>query len=307
MPVIEAQHLRKTYGTTTAVDDVSLTLEQGQILAVLGPNGAGKTTTVEMIAGLRQADAGTVRVLGQDPQTRPESIREQVGMQLQAARLPARITVAEAVDLYGSFYADPADTTELLSRLGLTEKAGTAFKDLSGGQQQRLSIALALVGQPQIAILDELTTGLDPHARREVWGLIESVRDSGVSILLVTHFMDEAERLADEVVIIDEGRVVARGTPAELTAALADGYQFRMRFAEDLPAELVRTIRALPTVDQLTAHQGWYEVSGQPEGLPAVVQVLAQAGIIPTELGTITHTLEDAFVHTTTAREEIHS
>lgn len=307
MSVIEARHLRKTYGATTAVDDVSLTLEQGQILAVLGPNGAGKTTTVELIAGLRQADAGTVRVLGRDPQVHPESIREHVGMQLQAARLPARITVAEAVDLYGSFYPDPAETTELLSRLGLTEKAGTAFKDLSGGQQQRLSIALALVGRPQIAILDELTTGLDPHARREVWGLIESVRDSGVSILLVTHFMDEAERLADQVVIIDEGRVVASGTPAELTADLAEGYQFRMRFDDDLPAALLQRLRDLPEVDDLTAGRDQYEVTGQRNVLPAVVQVLAQADVIPAELGTVNHTLEDVFVHTTTAREEIRS
>lgn len=307
MSVIDARHLRKTYGATTAVDDVSLTLEQGQILAVLGPNGAGKTTTVEMIAGLRQADAGTVRVLGQDPQAHPASIREHVGMQLQAARLPGRITVAEAVDLYSSFYSDPADPTELLSQLGLREKAGTAFKDLSGGQQQRLSIALALVGRPQVAILDELTTGLDPHARREVWGLVESVRDSGVSILLVTHFMDEAERLADQVVIIDEGRVVASGTPAALTTSLAAGYQFRMRFAEELRAELVQNLRDLPLVDELTIDRDQYEVTGQREVLPAVVQVLARGGAIPTELNTVNHTLEDVFVHTTRRYEEISS
>ncbi|WP_147916496.1 ABC transporter ATP-binding protein [Ruania zhangjianzhongii] len=307
MSVIEAHQLRKTYGDTTAVDDVSLTLEEGQILAVLGPNGAGKTTTVEMIAGLRQADAGTVRVLGQDPQAHPASIREHVGMQLQAAHLPARITVAEAVDLYGSFYADPRDTTELLSQLGLGDKAGTAFKELSGGQQQRLSIALALVGRPRIAILDELTTGLDPHARREVWGLIESVRDSGVSILLVTHFMDEAERLADQVVIIDEGRVVASGSPTELTAALAEGYQFQMRFAEELPAELVQKLRDLAEVDELTTTGDRYQVTGQREVLPAVVSALSSAGAIPTELSTINHNLEDVFVHTTTSREEIRS
>lgn len=305
MPVLEAHHLRKDYGTTRAVDDVSLSLDEGQIVAVLGPNGAGKTTTVEMVAGLRQADAGTVRVLGRDPQVEPNAIRELVGMQLQAARLPGKITVGEALRLYASFYAHPADTGELLDRLGLTEKTDTAFKDLSGGQQQRLSIALALVGRPQIAILDELTTGLDPHARREVWGLIESVRDSGVSILLVTHFMDEAERLADQVVIIDDGRVVASGTPAELTGEMRDGYEFRMAFAEELPDQLVRTVRDLPEVISLSADQSSYAVTGTATVLPSVIGALASADVIPTEVRTVTHTLEDVFVQKT--RQEVHA
>lgn len=304
MSVLEAHHLRKDYGSTRAVDDVSLTLEEGQIVAVLGPNGAGKTTTVEMIAGLRQADAGSVRVLGLDPQADPHAIRELVGMQLQAARLPGKITVSEALRLYASFYANPADTGELLHRLGLTEKADTAFKDLSGGQQQRLSIALALVGRPQIAILDELTTGLDPHARREVWGLIESVRDSGVSILLVTHFMDEAERLADQVVIIDDGRVVASGTPAELTGEMREGYEFRMAFAEELPDQLVRTVRELPEVISLSADHSSYAVTGTATVLPSVIGALASADVIPTEVRTVTHTLEDVFVQKT--RQEVH-
>ena len=304
MPVIDAHHLRKTYGTTTAVDDVSLTLEEGQIVAVLGPNGAGKTTTVELIAGLRQADAGAVRVLGLDPQADPRAVREHLGMQLQAARLPGRITVREAVELYASFYADPADPTELLERLGLAAKARTAFKDLSGGQQQRLSIALALVGKPKVAILDELTTGLDPHARREVWQLIESVRDSGVSILLVTHFMDEAERLADEVVIIDDGRVVAAGTPAGLTARAGGQYAFQMRFAEELPADLAGALRELPEVTSLATADHTWTVTGLPAALPAVIGRLGHAERIPTDIHTLNRSLEDVFVQLT---DEVHA
>jgi len=302
MPVIEAHQLRKTYGTTVAVDDVSLTLQEGQIVAVLGPNGAGKTTSVELIAGLRQADSGTVDVLGRNPQRDPGSVRELVGMQLQEARLPAKITAREAVQLYASFYSDPADPDDLLDRLGLAEKAGTAFKDLSGGQQQRLSIALALVGRPRIAILDELTTGLDPHARREVWDLIESVRQSGVSILLVTHFMDEAERLADHVVIIDGGRVVASGTTAELTGELSQGYQFWMSFAHDLPDRELDSVRVCPEVTDLSIDEGGYRVTGTPEVLPAVIQSLAATGTIPAQVRTITHSLEDVFVHKTRGR-----
>ena len=304
MSVIEAHHLRKSYGSTRAVDDVSLTLEEGQILAVLGPNGAGKTTTVEMVAGLRHADAGTVRVLGLDPQADPHAVREQLGMQLQSARLPARITVAEAIELYASFYSRPADPAELLDLLGLREKAGTAFKNLSGGQQQRLSIALALVGRPKVAILDELTTGLDPHARREVWELIESVRESGVSILLVTHFMDEAERLADQVVIIDDGRVVARGTPAELTARSGGDYQFQMRFDDQLPGDLVAALRSLPEVSELITGEHSCTVSGLPTALPAVIGMLGKAERIPADIHTTTRSLEDVFVQLT---EEVHA
>jgi len=299
MPVIEARHLRKTYGTTVAVDDVSFAVEEGQIVAVLGPNGAGKTTTVELIAGLRQADSGAVNVLGRDPQGDPGSVRELVGMQLQEARLPAKITAREAVHLYAAFYSSPADPDQLLSQLGLAEKADTAFKDLSGGQQQRLSIALALVGRPRIAILDELTTGLDPHARREVWDLIESVRQSGVSILLVTHFMDEAERLADHVIIIDGGRVVASGTTAELTGELSQGYQFWMSFAHDLTEGELGSVQGLQEVTDLRGDDGGYLVTGTPEVLPAVIATLAAAGTIPTQVRTITHSLEDVFVQKT--------
>src|SRR5690606_18590460 len=185
----EISHLHKTYGDKVAVADVSLAVGRGEIFGLLGPNGAGKTTTVECLAGLRQAHAGTIRLFGADPQHDPRAVRERLGIQLQEAQLPPKLRVGEALELYASFYEHPADPAELLELLGLQDKRETAFADLSGGHQQRLSIALALIGNPEVAILDELTTGLDPQARRDTWALIERVRDTGVTIVLVTHFM----------------------------------------------------------------------------------------------------------------------
>ncbi len=220
MPVISVEHLRKQYGERVAVADVSFAVEAGEIFGLLGPNGAGKTTAVECVAGLRVPDGGTVRVLGLDPHRDGAELHQRVGVQLQASELPERMRVGEALDLHCAFYRDPADPDRLLDLLGLTEQRGVAFKKLSGGQRQRLSIALALVGNPEVALLDELTTGLDPGARREAWALIRAIRDSGVTVLLVTHFMDEAQRLCDRVAVVDRGRVVALDSPAELTASL---------------------------------------------------------------------------------------
>jgi ABC-2 type transport system ATP-binding protein len=217
MEAIEVRNLRKAYGAKLAVEDVSFTVEQGEIFGVLGPNGAGKTTTVETIAGLRVPDAGRVRVLGRDPAD-PE-LRELVGVQLQESALPDRLRVGEALELYAAFYRDPEDPAALIAQLGLEKVRDSAFGKLSGGERQRLSIALALIGRPRIAILDELTTGLDPSARRATWALIEEIRARGVTILLVTHFMEEAERLCDRVAVIDRGRVVALDSPDALIAA----------------------------------------------------------------------------------------
>jgi ABC-2 type transport system ATP-binding protein len=217
MEAIEVRNLRKTYGGAVAVDDVSFTVEEGEIFGVLGPNGAGKTTTVETIAGLRVADGGRVRVLGRDPAD-PE-LRRLVGVQLQDSALPDRLRAGEALELFGSLYREPADIDALVADLGLEKVRARAFGKLSGGERQRLSIALALIGRPRIAILDELTTGLDPSARRATWALIEDIRARGVTILLVTHFMEEAERLCDRVAVIDRGRVVALDSPDALIAA----------------------------------------------------------------------------------------
>jgi ABC-2 type transport system ATP-binding protein len=219
MPLIEVTDLRKRYGSRVAVDGVSFTVERGEIFGILGTNGAGKTTTVECLQGLRKADGGKISVLGLDPAADRATLTRRVGVQLQESQLPAKLRVREALELFASFYPDPADVDVLLDRLDLRDHQRTFFGKLSGGQKQRVSIALALVGNPELAILDELTTGLDPHARRETWRLVEGVRATGVTVLLVTHFMDEAERLCDRVAIFDAGRVVATGTPTELRAA----------------------------------------------------------------------------------------
>jgi ABC-2 type transport system ATP-binding protein len=222
MPVIEVEDLVKRYDGVPVVDRVSFDVDRGEIFAILGPNGAGKTTTVESIAGLRHPDGGKISVLGLDPAEDVDDLRKVLGIQLQESQMPDRIEVWEALDLYASFYETSADWNELLERLGLAEKRNTRYAKLSGGQKQRLSIALALVGRPEIAILDELTTGLDPKARRDTWAVIEELRDTGVTILLVTHFMEEAERLADRVALIDAGRLVALDTPAGLVARADD-------------------------------------------------------------------------------------
>jgi len=233
MPVIEISNLRKSYGETVAVTDVTFTVDSGEIFGILGPNGAGKTTTVELLSGLRKRDGGAVRVLGKDPDHAGAELRELVGVQLQESELPERIRVWEALELYSSFYRDPADWRELLDALGLSARRNARFGTLSGGQKQRLSIALALVGDPKVAVLDELTTGLDPAARRETWALIESVRNRGVTVVLVTHFMDEAERLCDRVAVIDGGRTVAVDTPAALIAKVQADHGLARATLED--------------------------------------------------------------------------
>jgi ABC-2 type transport system ATP-binding protein len=219
MPVIDISHLSKRYGDRRVVDDISFTVDAGEIFGVVGPNGAGKTTTVECVAGLRRPDGGRVRVLGLDPTRDRAQLRRRVGVQLQESRLPDRLKVGEALELYHGFYPTPADPGELLAEVGLTDQRGVAFSKLSGGQKQRLSIALALIGNPEIAILDELTTGLDPQARRDTWQLVRDIRDRGVTVVLVTHFMDEAERLCDRIAVVSGGRLVALDTPGALIAA----------------------------------------------------------------------------------------
>jgi ABC-2 type transport system ATP-binding protein len=225
-PALEITGLRKQYGRKVAVDDLSLRVAEGEIFGILGPNGAGKTTTVECAEGLRRPDGGTVRVFGIDPYRDRREARTLVGAQLQESQLQDKLTVAEAIGLYASFYPRPADTEALLHRLGLTDKRDTRYRRLSGGQKQRLSIALALVGSPRLVVFDELTTGLDPAARRESWRMVEELRDDGITVLLVTHYADEAERLCDRVALIQSGRLAATGTPQDLIsrASASAGY-----------------------------------------------------------------------------------
>jgi ABC-2 type transport system ATP-binding protein len=291
--LVVVEHLHKTYGATVAVDDVSLTVRAGEIFGILGPNGAGKTTTVESIAGLRTPDSGTVRVLGLDPRRRRTEITQLVGVQLQASELPERIRAREALELYASFYPDPRDPAELLEQLGMTKVQHTAFAKLSGGQKQRLSIALALVGNPRIAILDELTTGLDPQARRDTWELVRKIRDSGVTIILVTHFMEEAEYLCDRLAIIDAGRVVALDTPAGLVSAAQSEQRITFRL-DALRDDAILT--ALPAVSSVTRSNGRIVVTGNENLLVALVTELAGRGLVPVDLHTERATLDDVFL-----------
>ena len=292
-PVITVEHLHKRYGGAVAVDDVSFAVEQGEIFGIVGPNGAGKTTTVESIEGLRVPDRGRIRVLGLDPQRDAAELHQRVGVQLQDSQLPDRLRVAEALELYCSFYRHPADWRELLTMLGLAGKTATAFRHLSGGERQRLSIALALVGSPELAVLDELTTGLDPQARRDTWSLIENVRDHGVTILLVTHFMEEAQRLCDRVAVIDSGRVVALDTPAAL--ASGSGMEQRIRFRPSRPLD-DRLLTGLPEVTGITRHGDQVQVTGTGDVLSAVTAVLARHDIIAGQLRVEQASLDDAFV-----------
>ncbi len=215
-PVVEMTNVTKKYGAVVAVQAMSLRIQRGEVLGVLGPNGAGKTTTVECAIGLRSPDSGTVRVLGLDPSRDPDAVRQRVGVQLQQAVLPNRMKVKEAMAIFAAAYARHADPAELLQEWGLTAQRGKAFAALSGGQKQRLFIALALLGEPDVVVLDELTTGLDPAARRDTWALVQRLKDRGVTVLLVTHAMDEAETLCDRLIVIDSGRLIAEGTPDEI-------------------------------------------------------------------------------------------
>ncbi|WP_113705037.1 ABC transporter ATP-binding protein [Nonomuraea lactucae] len=293
MKVIEVRNLRKRYHRHVAVEDVSFEVAEGEIFGVLGPNGAGKTTTVECVAGLRVPDSGTVRVAGHDPHRERDGLRRVLGVQLQSAALPDKIKVWEALDLYASFYPGCADWSELMERVGLGAVRDTAFAKLSGGQRQRLSVALALVGRPRVAVLDELTTGLDPQARRDTWELVEQVRDSGVTIVLVTHFMEEADRLCDRIALIDRGRVVATDTPAGLIARV-DGKQ-RLRFRPSAPVD-DEVLLALPEVREVTRSGEQLTVSGTGNLAQAVTLALARHQIIPADLRIEQASLDDAFL-----------
>jgi ABC-2 type transport system ATP-binding protein len=291
--VIEVGNMHKRYGGTVAVDDVSFTVDEAEIFGILGPNGAGKTTTVECIEGLRTPDRGRIRVLGLDPRTDAAELHQQLGVQLQESELPERIEVGEALELYSSFYRTPADWVELMRALGLDSKRRTQYRKLSGGQKQRLSVALALVGRPRIAVLDELTTGLDPQARREVWALIEGIRDRGVTIVLVTHLMEEAERLCDRVAVLNLGRVVAIDSPSALAAGA--GVEQRIRFRPSIPLD-DRLLTSLPEVTGVTHRGGVVLVTGTGEVVNAVTSVLARNGIVAGQLRVEQASLEDAFV-----------
>ncbi|WP_339131653.1 ABC transporter ATP-binding protein [Streptomyces sp. f51] len=296
MSVIEVSGLRKSYNGRAVVDDVSLTVEEGEIFGILGPNGAGKTTTVECVEGLRVPDAGRVRVAGLDPFTDREATSRVLGAQLQESELQPKLTVREALELYSAFYPDPADWRTLAERLDLTDRLGTGFGKLSGGQKQRLFIALALIGSPRVVVLDELTTGLDPRARRDTWALIEDVRDRGVTVLLVTHFMEEAQRLCDRIAVIDKGRVAALDTPAGLIRRSAGSTV--ISFTPSAPLD-ERALAALPALASVGHKDGRVTLSGTDETVNAVITLLARHRVTAHQLRVTDATLDDAFLDLT--------
>ncbi|EIV90928.1 ABC transporter ATP-binding protein [Frankia sp. QA3] len=286
-------------GRIRAVDGLSLSVPVGSVTAMLGPNGAGKTTTVEICEGFRRADGGEVRILGRDPIADAVALRPRVGVMLQSGGMYPGARAGEMLRLVAAHHRNPLDPAALLDRLGLTESAGTPFRRLSGGQQQRLSLAMAVVGRPELVFLDEPTAGLDVAGRRTTWELIEELRTAGVTVVLTTHAMDEAERLADQVIIINRGRVVAVGSPAELTRGGAEG---QLRFRAPTGLELGKLLLALP--DGTTAHEGpvgHYLVQGtvDPQLLAAVTAWCAGNGVLAEDLRVEQRTLEDVFVELT--------
>ncbi|MFK4085911.1 ABC transporter ATP-binding protein [Kribbella sp. NPDC020789] len=297
-PVVEVSGLRKSYGGRVVVDEVSFTVGEGEIFGILGPNGAGKTTTVECISGLRVPDAGVVRVTGLDPAADRAAVTEVLGSQLQESELQAKLTVQEALELYAAFYPHPANWQSLAERLGLTALLTKRFGVLSGGQKQRLFIALALIGNPRIVVLDELTTGLDPRARRDTWEVVEDVRARGVTVLLVTHFMEEAQRLCDRIALIDQGRITALDTPHGLIARSAGSTV--ISFTPSAPVD-DEELAGLPALASVEHKNGRITLSGSDETVNAVISLLARHHITAHQLRVTDATLDDAFLNLTGA------
>ena len=295
--VVRVDGIRKTYGRTVAIDDVSFEVRQGEIFGLIGPNGAGKTTTMECVEGVRTPDRGHVAVLGLDPFKQGRQLQDRIGVQLQAAQLQKRIKVWEAVDLWASLYSRHLNCDDLLRQLGLQDKRDAWFMTLSGGQKQRLFIALALVNDPEVVFLDELTTGLDPQARRAIWDLVRDIRGRGKTVFLTTHLMEEAERLCDRVAIIEHGRVIDVDTPAALVRRHCP--ERSIVLATDHPTAAAY-FRALPSVDAVAHSDGQVTVSGRGDDLVAgVLDCLAEHRIKVTDVRTVTPTLEDVFLRLT--------
>jgi ABC-2 type transport system ATP-binding protein len=293
--VISIEHLRKTYGSTVAVDDISFTVAEGEIYGLLGPNGAGKTTTIECLQGLRSPDSGTISVLGLSPSSGIRALRQRIGSQLQEAALPDRIKVWEALDLFASLTPGNSDWRELMKQWGLAGKSNASFSSLSGGQRQRLFVALALVNKPELVFLDEMTTGLDPAARRTAWDLIRAIRENGTTVVLVTHFMDEAEQLCDRLAIVDKGRIVATDTPQGLITTYAD----RIKVIFSTEYEDISFLEKIPQVSRVTRRGQRVDVEGSGAVLVLVAAALAGHGIIPADLRAEQPTLEDVFLSIT--------
>src|SRR5947207_4640103 len=295
--IIHVEGIQKTYRRTVAVEDVSFDVQAGQIFGLIGPNGAGKTTTLECVEGLRAPDRGAVRVLGLDPQRDLRALQERIGVQLQEAQLQKRITLREAVDFWASLYRKPVNGDRLIERLGLSDKRNAWFMTLSGGQKQRLFIAVALINDPELVFLDELTTGLDPQARRAIWDLVRGIRGRGKTVFLTTHLMEEAERLCDRVAIIDRGRIIDIGTPEELIRRHAPE-QTVVVATQDPSAE--DRFRPIPEVDSVSTRDGRVAIRGRGEHLVArVIACVAEHRMDVTDFRTERSNLEDVFLKVT--------
>ncbi len=289
--VINVEGLRKTYGRLAAVDGIDFSVRRGEIFGLLGPNGAGKTTAVECIQGLRPFDAGSVDVVGLDPRTQADELRQRIGCQLQQSALPDNIRVWEALDMFASLYGSPVDWRRLIDQWGLAEKRTARFHSLSGGQKQRLFVALALVNDPEVVFLDEMTTGLDPAARRVAWSLVEELREQGTTVVLVTHFMDEAERLCDRIAVVEGGHIVANDTPMGLVSSSGGG--IRAVFGCDPAADLA-FLTAVPGVGEVRRGGRRVEVAGDGPHVALVAHDLA-----PEDFRVQQPSLEDAFLRLT--------
>lgn len=310
--VIRVENLRKYYGTVKAVDGISFKVKAGEIFGMVGPNGSGKTTTIESIEGLRKPDNGVIRVLGLDPLGDAQALRERTGIQLQVSNLPNRMRVCEALDLFASFYQQSSDWARLLEELGLVDKRRAFYSQLSGGQKQRLFVALALINQPEIVFLDELTTGLDPQARHATWDMVREIRSRGTTVFLTTHFMDEAENLCDRVAILDHGRLIALDTPAQLVSNLGMDTRISFHVNGHAPAPLHETreaanrafdpalIGVLEDVQRVEQRGDQVIVYGKGSSLVgALIAVLEAEGVPYNNLRTDQADLEDVFLSLT--------
>ena len=295
--IIEVRDLVKSYSGIPAVNEITFDVREGEIFGMVGPNGAGKTTTIECVEGLRHPDTGVVRVLGMDPGRNGFALREKIGIQLQESALPDRIKVWEAMEMFASFYPKSVDGNDLLEQLGLIEKRKTVFIKLSGGQKQRLFIALALINDPEVVFLDELTTGLDPKARRSIWDLVLGIRDRGKTVFLTTHFMEEAERLCNRVAIMDQAKIVALDTPSNLISSLGSEYRVVFSVQDTLDTARFQKIPAVSRIEQVDEQ---VTIFGNEEGLlSGIVNALEKDKIRYRSLRTEQPTLEDVFLKMT--------
>ncbi len=298
LPIVSAENLHKSYGDVLALRGISFEIKKGEVFGLLGPNGAGKTTTIEILVGLRQPDQGTVRVCGLDPARESSELKQRIGAQLQATVLPDKMSVEESLWLFASFYKKSVPIESLLENFGLAEKRKAFFDKLSGGQKQRLALALAIVNNPELVLLDEPTVGLDAMLRRDIHALVERLRNEGRTVLLTTHYIEEAERLCDHVAIIDHGQVVAMGTPRELVARSGKGTRLEVRLAKPVAAD---QLKRLDAVSDCRVNDGLYVLHAQPatQAIVGLVHFLEEDNNALLDLHIAQPSLEDVFVETT--------